>query len=194
MAPAYRRPDRMVLNAKRQPAGTINVSRPLMRTGACRRCDPGPDGRLGSADDGGTVTAYNLDRGLLERVAREPDDEPARQQQRVLHLGDHGDETSARRLVVAGQLHGHVEPRGRRLGTGNDFTPNALINADAVSQDRFRTRQAKLNGTINLRWGLLVVPVVRHQSGTPFARTFVQTLNHGSADHQGGTDRGQSDA
>ena len=66
------------------------------------------------------------------------------------------------------------------LGTGNDFTPNALINATG-NQDRFRTWQAKLNGTINLRWGFLVVPVVRHQSGTPFARTFVQTLNYGSA-------------
>ena len=31
------------------------------------------------------------------------------------------------------------------------------------------------------RWGFLVVPVVRHQSGTPFARTFVQTLNYGTA-------------
>jgi hypothetical protein len=29
--------------------------------------------------------------------------------------------------------------------------------------------------------GFLVVPVVRHQSGTPFARTFVQTLNYESA-------------
>ena len=39
----------------------------------------------------------------------------------------------------------------------------------------------KLNGTMNLGWGFLVAPVVRHQSGTPFARTFVQTLNYGSA-------------
>ena len=66
------------------------------------------------------------------------------------------------------------------LGTSNEFTPNALINT-ARGQDLFRTWQAKLNGTINLRWGFLVVPVVRHQSGTPFARTFVQTLNYGSA-------------
>ena len=29
--------------------------------------------------------------------------------------------------------------------------------------------------------GLLVVPVARHQSGTPFARTFVRTLNYGNA-------------
>jgi hypothetical protein len=66
------------------------------------------------------------------------------------------------------------------LGTGNDFTPNALINA-AGNQDRFRTWQAKLNGTINLPWDFLLVPVVRHQSGTPFARTFVLALNYGNA-------------
>ncbi len=41
--------------------------------------------------------------------------------------------------------------REAALGTGNDFTPNALINA-AHGQDLFRTWQAKLNGTINLRW------------------------------------------
>ena len=66
------------------------------------------------------------------------------------------------------------------LGTGDDFTPNALINT-VRGQDRFRTWQAKLHGTVSLRWGFLVVPVVRHQSGTPFARTFVHTLNYGSA-------------
>jgi hypothetical protein len=70
-----------------------------------------------------------------------------------------------------------VEPRGG-AGTGNDFTPNALIGA-THNQDRFRTWQAKLHGTINLRWGLLIVPVVRHQSGTPFARTFVQRSTMG---------------
>ena len=66
------------------------------------------------------------------------------------------------------------------LGTGNDFTPNALINATR-NQDRFRTWQAKLNGTVNLPWDVLLVPVIRHQSGTPFARTFVQALNYGNA-------------
>ena len=86
----------------------------------------------------------------------------------------------------------HTWSHEAALGTGNDFTPNALINATR-NQDRFRTWQAKLNGTMNLGWGFLVVPVVRHQSGTPFARTFVQTLNYGSATIKVGTDRGQSD-
>ncbi len=74
----------------------------------------------------------------------------------------------------------HTWAREAALGTGNDFTPNALINA-AGTQDRFRTWQAKLHGTMRLPLGLRLVPVLRYQSGQPFARTFVQRLNYGNA-------------
>ncbi len=74
----------------------------------------------------------------------------------------------------------HTWAREAALGTGNDFTPNALINA-AGTQDRFRTWQAKLHGTMSLPLGFRVVPVLRYQSGQPFARTFVQRLNYGNA-------------
>jgi hypothetical protein len=70
--------------------------------------------------------------------------------------------------------------REASLGAGTSFTPNSLINADG-GQDRFKTWQAKVNGTIALPVGFRVVPVLRHQSGTPFARTFVQPLNFGNA-------------
>ena len=43
------------------------------------------------------------------------------------------------------------------------------------------TWQAKVNGTVSLPRDVRIVPVVRHQSGQPFARTFVQTLNYGNA-------------
>jgi hypothetical protein len=70
--------------------------------------------------------------------------------------------------------------REAALGTGSDFTPNALLNS-AGTQDRFRTWQARVNGTISLPFGFRVVPVLRYQSGQPFARTFVSTLNYGNA-------------
>ena len=70
--------------------------------------------------------------------------------------------------------------REAALGTGNDFTPNALINATG-DQLRFTTWQAKLHGTVNLPADFRLVPVVRSQSGTPYARTFVRTLNYGNA-------------
>ena len=100
----------VVLNAKRQPYGTINVSRPLDAYSVpVAAVDPGPDGRLGSADDGGTVTTYNLTEASLDaspvnQTMNLPDSNS------VLHLGDHGDQTSTQRLVVACQLHGDVEP------------------------------------------------------------------------------------
>jgi hypothetical protein len=65
-------------------------------------------------------------------------------------------------------------------GMGNDFTPNARIHS-AGNHDRFRTWQAKVNGTINLPRDFRIVPVIRHQSGQPFARTFLQALNYGNA-------------
>ena len=170
----------MVLNAKRQPSGTVNVSRPLDAYSVpVAAVDPGPDGRLGSADDGGTMTAYNLTAASLS----------ASPVNLTTNLPDSNSEyytweiTATKRQRTGWSLLAsftHTWSQEAALGTGNDFTPNALINSTR-GQDRFRTWQAKLNATINLRWGFLVVPVVRHQSGTPFARTFVQTLNYGSA-------------
>jgi hypothetical protein len=170
----------VVLNARRQPFGTINVSRPLDAYSVpVVATDPGPDGRFGSADDGGTVTAYNLTAAALS----------ARPVNLTTNLPDSSSEyytweiTATKRQNARWSLLAsltHTWSREAALGTGNDFTPNALINA-VGSQDRFRTWQAKFNGTMSLPWGLLAVPVLRHQSGTPFARTFVQPLNFGSA-------------
>ena len=141
--------------------------------------DPGPDGRLGSADDGGTVTTYNLTEASLDAP-------PVNQ---TMSLPDSNSEYYTWEITATKRqrngwslLASFTETWSREaaLGTANEFTPNALINATG-NQDRFKTWQAKVNGTVNLRWGFLVVPVVRHQSGTPFARTFIQALNYGSA-------------
>ena len=170
----------MVLNARRQPYGTINVSRPLGAYSIpVAVVDPGPDGRVPSADDGGTVTAYDLTAASLS----------ASPVNLTTSLPDSNSDyytweiTATKRQRSGWSMLAsftHTWSHEAALGTGNDFTPIVLINATG-HQNRFRTWQAKLNGTMNLRWGFQVVPVVRHQSGTPFARTFVQTLNYGNA-------------
>ena len=170
----------MVLNAKRQPYGTINVSRPLDAYSVpVAGVDPGPDGRLGSADDGGPMTAYELTAASLS----------ASPVNLTTSLPDSDSEYYTWEITATKRQRAgwswlasftHTWSHEAAFGTGNDFTPNALINTTR-GQDRFRTWQAKLNGTMNMGWGFLVVPVVRHQSGTPFARTFVQALNYGSA-------------
>jgi hypothetical protein len=170
----------VVLNAKRQPYGTINLSRPLAAYSVpVAVVDPGPDGRRGSADDGGTVTAYNL---TAESLGTPPVN-------LTTNLPDSDSEyytweiTATKRQRAGWSLLAsftHTWNHEAALGAGNDFTPNALTYASG-SQDRFRTWQAKLNGTLSLPQGFRVVPVIRYQSGQPFARTFVQALNYGNA-------------
>jgi hypothetical protein len=170
----------VVLNAKRQPFANLNISRPFNAYSLpLIVSDPGADGRTGTADDGGSVTAYNL--------TPESSGTPPVNLTTNLPRGDSNyytwEMTATKRQSAGWSLLAsftHTWSREAALGVGNDFTPNILINATG-DQDRFTTWQAKLNGSFSLPWDVLVVPVVRHQSGTPFARTFVQALNYGNA-------------
>jgi hypothetical protein len=180
VAPDFSMRTGLVLNVRRQPYGTINVSRPLESYSISVPIqDPGPDGRLGSQDDGAVVIAANVASELLgvppvNLTTNLPD---------------------AHSEYYTWEITATKRPRGRwsllasftetwsreaALGAGTSFTPNALINSER-GQDHFKTWQAKAHGTMSLPLGLGVVPVVRHQSGTPFARSFVQTLNYGNA-------------
>jgi hypothetical protein len=170
----------LVVIARRQPYGSINVSRPLNAYSIpVSVVDPGPDGRLGSADDRAPLTAYDLTTESLNTA-------PVNL---TTNLPDSSSDyttweiSATRRQNARSSLQAsftHTWSREAGLGTGNDFTPNALINASG-NQDRFRTWQAKLNAVVNLPWGFRAVPVVRYQSGQPFARTFVRTLTYGNA-------------
>jgi hypothetical protein len=141
--------------------------------------DPGPDGRRGTADDGATLTAYQLP----------PESVGATPVNLTTNLPHSESEYYTFELTAAGHSSAvwsllasitHTWSREASVGSGNDYTPNTLTNANRY-QDRSRTWQAKINGTLNLPLDILVVPVFRHQSGVPFARTFVQALNYGTA-------------
>ena len=170
----------VVFNARRQPYGTINVNRPLSAYSVpVTILDPGPDGRVGSADDGLALTVHNLAPQYLGVP-------PVNL---TTNLPDSNSEYYTWEITATKRQRGRWSllasftetwSREAALGSGNDFTPNALVNAPD-GKSRFTTWQAKLNGTMSLPLGFLVVPVVRHQSGTPFARTFVRTLNYGNA-------------
>ena len=170
----------VVLNAKRQPYGTINISRPLDAYSVpVLVTDPGPDGRLGSADDAGPLTASNLAAEFLgvppvNLTTNLPD---AHSEYYTWEITAIKRQTARWSLLAS---FAETWSREVALGTGAAFTPNSLVNADK-GQDRYKTWQAKVNGTVMLPIGLRVVPVLRHQSGMPFARTFVQTLNYGNA-------------
>ena len=170
----------VVVNLKREPIGTINVNRPLNAYSLpVNVVDPGPDGRPGSSDGGGVLTAYDL---TSEVRALPPVNLTTN-----LRDGDSDyytwEMTAMKRQTTWWSLLAsftHTWHRETVLGSGTDFTPNALVHTTA-GQDRFTTWQGKLDATLNLPLDVRLVPVLRAQAGIPFARTFVRTLTYGNA-------------
>ncbi len=180
LAPDFAVRTGVVLNARRDPYGTINANRPLSAYAApVAVVDPGPDGRLGSGDDGGTATAFNLTPEALSLppvnvTTNLPDSSSDYYTWEISATRRHSRRWS---LLASVTRTWHREPA---LGTGSDFTPNALINATG-SRLHFTTWQAKLQGAFSVPGGVRALPLIRAQSGTPFARTFVRSLNYGNA-------------
>ena len=136
--------------------------------------DPGPDGVPGTGDDGGTITAFNLSPQYLGRptvnlTQNVPDAQSDFYTWEV---------TGNRRMnrgwsLVAGFSH-----------TWNNssvipLNPNDLINRPG-GIDESTTWTAKISSTIELPQGFRVSPLMRHQAGQPFGRTFVASLNYGN--------------
>jgi hypothetical protein len=55
-----------------------------------------------------------------------------------------------------------------------------LINAGTDGRYAFRVWSAKIHGTYQAPWDVRVTPLLRHQSGHPFGRTFSTSLNYGN--------------
>ena len=55
-----------VWNGRRQPYGSVNINRPLSAYNVpIRFADPGPDGLVGSGDDGPAIDGFNLSAAAL---------------------------------------------------------------------------------------------------------------------------------
>jgi hypothetical protein len=174
-----------VWNGRRQITGATNINRPVSAyTVPVTIRDVGPDGRLNTADDGGTLTAYNLAPEFLTLPVVN----------RTLNMGSGADRdyytweiTATRRQTASWSLLASFARTWNFEGviptnaTANTLiTPNLLINT-VDGQNQFSTWQAKVNATLALPYGLRVTPILRHQSGTAFARTFTTALNFSSA-------------
>jgi len=168
-----------VWNGRRQLTGSTNINRPVSAyTVPVTIRDVGPDGRLNTADDGGTLTAYNLAPEFLSLPVVN----------RTLNLGSGADRdyytweiTATRRQTSSWSLLASFARTWNNEGAiVANATPNSLINTvDGVNQ--FSTWQAKINATLALPFDVRVTPIFRHQSGTAFARTFTTALNYSSA-------------
>jgi hypothetical protein len=171
----------LVWNGRRQVRATIRADRPFDGYSArVSVTDPGPDGRLGTADDGAAYTAYNLALQYVgvpavNLTANLPDS--ANSDYYTWEI------TATRREIGRWSLlasFAETWNRETNLGGGGSFTPNALINT-VDGRNRFSLWQAKINATVRLPFDVRLTPIYRHQSGTPFGRTFIASLNYGNA-------------
>ncbi len=168
-----------VWQGRRQIYGQVNVNRPLdAYTVPVSIQDPGPDGSFGTPDDAGVITGYNLAPEYLLK--------PVVNITRNLEENDSDyytwEITATRRLANRWSMYAsfaNTWSHETALGTGGSYTPNALINAED-GRNKFTTWQAKFTSTVELPHDVRVVPMVRHQSGEPFARTFRYRLNVGN--------------
>ncbi len=169
-----------VWNGLRNYYGQINVSRPLSAYGApVTVTDPGPDGKAGTSDDRGTLAAYNLSSQYLgvPPVNTVTQLEQANSDYYTWELTATKRESG--RLALQASF-AHTWARERAVGTGTAYTPNALINT-IDGRNHYTTWQAKANATLSLPADLRVTPIIRFQSGSAYGRTFVSSLNYGTA-------------
>ena len=177
-----------VWRGQRNQYGRYNIATPYEAfTVPISVPDPGVDGRVGTADDGAAIAAFDLAqnyRGLT----------PINQTINV----DRGDSdyhtfeiTGTKRMSNRWSLlasYGYTKSYDQASAIqGNSIRGNGLVvnPNDEIQTDNGRfvyTRSTvKLNGTWNSPWwDISFSPLVRYQQGIPFGRTFTSTLSYGS--------------
>jgi hypothetical protein len=178
----------IVWRTEHQPFMRQNVSWPLEAfSRPIAIPDPGPDGRLGSPDDGAAIQGFELDAALTTLAPRnEVRNVPVRGSAHVTW------EVGARRRLAdrwsLAATFAHMWSRDHASGyfgqrvRANQYpvTPNDFIHADRDGRYRFTTWTLKAHATYEGPGGVQVSPLLRVQSGQPFGRTFTRNLNYGS--------------
>jgi hypothetical protein len=164
----------------------VNVNRPFDAYNVpVTVIDPGPDGIRGNGDDGAPISAFNLNAAALALPVTNI-------QTNLPGVAEfHNFEISGtRRQTGRWSLSGSFSMRwnkdledvyfGSRIrATEPVTTPNDLINTDN-GRLNFTTWSVKVNGSIDGPWKFRFTPALRHQSGQPYGRVVVASLNYGS--------------
>ena len=149
--------------------------------------DPGPDGKVGTGDDGPLLAGYDLAPEFLSRppvniVRNVPGADSSHWTWEATATRRYSDGWS----LAAGFDYTWSRDQGSGYsgqGVRNNtypLTPNDLINAGTSGQYQFGTWSAKVSGTYDGPWNVRVSPLLRHQSGQPYGRTFSTGLRYGT--------------
>lgn len=164
-----------VWNATRQNRETVNINQPEEAFNVpVTVANPGPDGRVGTADDGASIQAWNLDAAHL----------PLPPVNVVVNEASLDSDyytweiTANRRQTGRWSMLASFAKTWTQAGV-SDANPNELINT-TDGENLTNTWNAKLSGTFDAGLGIRLLPSLRHQSGTNFAPTFQARLNYSS--------------
>jgi outer membrane receptor protein involved in Fe transport len=148
--------------------------------------DPGPDGLTGNTDDGPSLTAFNLAPEYTTLpVVNTYANVPGGADYYTWEI------TATKRMSnrwsgMFSFTHTWSEAQEKdyfgQVFRQNDLpiTPNDLINTEPDGKVKYTDWSLKLHGTYEGPWGLKVSPMLRHQSGQNFGRTFTAVMNHGT--------------
>jgi hypothetical protein len=143
--------------------------------------DPGPDGRVGSADDGGTMQLFDLPAAFRGRtanvVANVPNSDSDYTTWEITATKRHTGRWSLLATFAHTWSHDQSNSFFGQSVRNNTYpvTPNDLINTTDGRQ-HFTSWQGKLTATIEAPWAIKMTPLLRHQSGQSFGRTFSVSL------------------
>jgi hypothetical protein len=147
--------------------------------------DPGPDGRVGTADDGTAISGLNLAPEFVGRTNNVQMNVPDTDSDFYTWEITGTKRYSSRWSLLASFAYTWVNEEsnsyfGNTVRQYNlSLTPNDMINT-VNGRHEFTTWQGKLHGTWEAPWSIKVTPILRHQSGQPYGRTFQFGFNYGT--------------
>jgi hypothetical protein len=178
----------IVWRGERQLAGAFNANRPFSAYSVPVQVrDPGPDGVVNNTDDGPLVTAYNLDAASLALpIVNTYSNVPGADADYLTW-----ELTGTKRMSSkwSAMMSFTKTWSGAQNNTffGTSFrqnalpvSPNDLINTEPDGKINYTDWSLKLHGTYDGPWGVKVSPMLRHQAGANYGRTFTAVLNSGT--------------
>ena len=169
--------------------GTFNTNQPYEAfTIPTTVRDPGPDGRLNTADDGGTIPAMNLQSQWVglpnQSLVTNYESWCAKSGFSGCgsHLYNSFEGGISKRMSHRWSAAASVSYKRNQVSKKPD-NPNSFINSDEDGRDTTSDYSFKLNGTLQGPMRIRFSPVYSYQAGTNFARTFVTAtgqLNYGT--------------
>ena len=148
--------------------------------------DPGPDNVRGNADDGPAIQGFNLAQEFVGRTNNVQMNVPDADSDFYTWELTGTKRYSSRWSLLASfaytwvkeESNGYFGNTVRQYNLG--MTPNDNINTNG-GRHEFTTWQGKLHGTWETPWwDVKVTPILRHQSGQPYGRTFQFGFNYGT--------------